>query len=261
MKCPYCGGNPVIYDTELHVYVCPHCGTVIDEHPIEYRLPKNETANVSRNDVRRVKPIYRMDDWQTRLVEEQCRLLGLSKYLCLQVKRRVASVVQGIVRWEGVRRLDSRRLKPVIVACIYAVLLEHGSAVYLKELSGRLGVESGKVYTALYRYKDIIGFKPVNKLTHYIPIVIKTLKEQLPEDLAEAVREEVVRLATTYPQTAENPLYHVAMLAVIAARRLGIKIEVKRFVASLGFTPTQIESIYTRTKELARRIELIEKAK
>jgi transcription initiation factor TFIIIB Brf1 subunit/transcription initiation factor TFIIB len=261
VECPYCGGNPVIFDPELQVYVCPHCGTVIDEHPVVYRLPKKETPNVSRDDVRRTKPIYRMDDWLVRLVEDQCQLLGLGRYLCLQVKRRVATVAQGIARKEILSRPDSRKFRYVSAACIYTILLEHGSAISLKELSKKLGLESGKVYTALYRYKDIIGFKPVNKLPHYIPVAIEALKEQLPEEQAERVRGEVERLATVYPQTPENPLYHVAMLAIIAARRLGFQIEVKRFVANLGFTPSQVESIYTRTKELARRIELFEEAK
>jgi transcription initiation factor TFIIIB Brf1 subunit/transcription initiation factor TFIIB len=261
MKCPYCGGNPVIFDPELQVYVCPHCGSVIEEHPVEYRLPKKETPNVSRDDVRRTRPLYKMDDWLVRLVEDQCRLLGLGKYLCLQVKKRMATVAQRIVRREGLTRPDSRKFRYVSAACIYTILLEHGSAVSLKELSRRLGLKSGKVYTALYRYKDIIGFKPVNKLPHYIPVVIEALKEQLPEEQAEQVREEVEKLATMYPQTPENPLYHVAMLAIIATRRLGFQIEVKRFVASLGFNPSQVESIYTRTKELARKIELFEEAK
>jgi len=35
MRCPFCGGNPVIYDAELLAHVCPHCGTVVSDRPID----------------------------------------------------------------------------------------------------------------------------------------------------------------------------------------------------------------------------------
>lgn len=34
VKCPYCDKNPVIYDWTLNIYVCSHCGSVIDDRPI-----------------------------------------------------------------------------------------------------------------------------------------------------------------------------------------------------------------------------------
>jgi transcription initiation factor TFIIIB Brf1 subunit/transcription initiation factor TFIIB len=41
VKCPHCGGNPVVYDPEFGEYVCTHCGTVVSDHPVvdddEYR--------------------------------------------------------------------------------------------------------------------------------------------------------------------------------------------------------------------------------
>jgi len=261
MKCPYCGGNPVIFDPELQVYVCPHCGSVIDEHPVEYRLPKKETPNVSRDDVRRTRPLYKMRDWLTRLVEDQCRILGLSKYLCLQVKRRVAAAVQEIVREEGVKRLDARKFKYVSAACIYTILLEHGSAVSLKKLSRQLGLEEGRVFAALYKYKDEVGFRHVDKTVRFIPTVVSALRKQLLEEDAEKVRAGLLRLVPGLPFPSRNPLYHVAVLAVAVARRLGLKVEVKRLGEDLGFTPKQINSMYTRTKELARKIELFEEAK
>jgi len=33
-KCPYCGKNPLIYDSEHGEIVCPHCGAVIDDRPL-----------------------------------------------------------------------------------------------------------------------------------------------------------------------------------------------------------------------------------
>jgi transcription initiation factor TFIIIB Brf1 subunit/transcription initiation factor TFIIB len=261
MKCPYCGGNPVIFDPELQIYVCPHCGAVIDEHPIEYRLPKKETVNVSRDDVRRTRPLYKMRDWLTRLVEDQCSILGLSKYLCLQVKRRVAAAVQEIVREEGVKRLDARKFKYVSAACIYAVLLEHGSAVPIKRLSRQLGLEEGRVFTALYKYKDEIGFRHVDKTVRLIPTVVSALRKQLSEEDVERVRSGLLRLAAELPFPTRNPLYHAAVLAVAVARRLGLKVEVKRLGEGLGFTPKQINSMYTRVKELDKRVMEFEEAK
>ncbi len=35
MRCPFCGGNPVIYDAELLAHVCPYCGTVVNDRPID----------------------------------------------------------------------------------------------------------------------------------------------------------------------------------------------------------------------------------
>jgi Transcription initiation factor TFIIIB, Brf1 subunit/Transcription initiation factor TFIIB len=35
LRCPYCSGNPVVYDAEFHEWVCPHCGTVLDERVYE----------------------------------------------------------------------------------------------------------------------------------------------------------------------------------------------------------------------------------
>ena len=260
MKCPYCGGNPVVLDPVLQAYVCSHCGAVVEEHPVEYRLPLKEKPNVSRDDVRRTRPLYRMGDWLVRLVEDQCQLLGLSKYLCLQVKKRVAATVQGIARKEGVKRVDARKFKYVSAACIYTVLLEHGSAVSLKKLARQLGLEAGKVFTALYKYKDEIGFRHVNKTARLIPAVVSALRNQLSEEEAEKVRGELLRLVAEMPYSTRNPLYYVAVLAVAVARRLGLKVEVERLGEDLGFTPGQINSMYTRAKELARRIEAFEEA-
>ena len=258
MKCPYCGGNPVVYDTELHAYVCPHCGAVVDERPVDYRPSFKEKPNLSRDDARRVKPLYKMRGWLTRLVEDQCRLLGLGKYLCLQAKARVAAAVQEIVREEGVKRLDARKFKHVSAACIYTVLLEHGSAVSLKKLSRQLGLGEGKVFTALYKYKEEIGFRHVDKTTRLIPAVVSALRRQLSEEDAEKVRGELLRLAPKVPYSPRNPLYYVAVLAVAIARRLGLKVKVERLGEDLGFTPSQINSMYTRVKELAKRIEVFE---
>jgi transcription initiation factor TFIIIB Brf1 subunit/transcription initiation factor TFIIB len=260
LKCPYCGGNPVVFDPELQAYVCSHCGAVIEEHPVEYRLPSREKPNVSRDDVRRTRPLYKMRDWLTRLVEDQCRQLGLSKYLCLQVKRRVATAVQEIVREEGVKRLDARKFKLVIAACIYTILLEHGSVVSLKKLSRQLGLEEGRVFTALYKYKDEIGFRHVDKTVRFIPTVVSALRKQLSEEDAERVRSELLRLASKLPHSPRNPLYHVAVLAVAVARRLGLKVEVERLGEDLGFTPSQINSMYTRVKELDKRVREFEEA-
>jgi transcription initiation factor TFIIIB Brf1 subunit/transcription initiation factor TFIIB len=48
VKCPHCGYNPVVYDTEFGEYVCTHCGTVLSDHPVidvdEYR-EKPESRN------------------------------------------------------------------------------------------------------------------------------------------------------------------------------------------------------------------------
>ena len=33
-KCPYCGKNPLIYDSEHCEIVCPYCGVVIDDRPL-----------------------------------------------------------------------------------------------------------------------------------------------------------------------------------------------------------------------------------
>lgn len=261
MKCPYCGGNPVIFDPELQAYVCSHCGAVIDEHPVEYRLPFKEKPNVSREDVGRTRPLYKMKDWLTRLVEDQCRLLGLSMYLCLQVKKRVAAAVQEIVRKEGVKRIDARKFKYVSAACIYVTLLEHGSTISLTKLARQLGLKGGKLFTALYKYRDEIGFRHMEKVTRYIPTVVSALHKQLSEEDVEKVRGELLRLAAELPYPPRNPLYYVAILAVAVARRLGLKVEVERLGEDLGFTPSQINSMYTRIKELARRIEEFEEAR
>ncbi len=56
MSCPYCNSNSVVFDEHFYVYVCIHCGTVLDEHPFhsseevlgEDSLPRYSGAYTSR---------------------------------------------------------------------------------------------------------------------------------------------------------------------------------------------------------------------
>ena len=261
MKCPYCGGNPVVYDTGLHAYVCSHCGAVIEEHPVEYKLGRGEHPNVSRDDVRRIKPLYKMGDGLVRVVEDQCSRLGLSKYLCLQAKKRFESAVANIVRKRHLQKVYPRRLEYVSLACIYATLIEHGSTISIRRLSRVLGLENGKLFTVLYRYRDEIGFKHVDKRMVFINRVMSALRNQLSDSEVDEVRREVVRMAVEVPYASTNPLFYATMLAIIASKRLGLRVEVKKLAEDLGFSRSQIKSIYTRIKVLEKRVEEVDKLK
>lgn len=55
-KCPYCGKNPLIYDSEHGEIVCPHCGVVIDDRPLVSTSSSRDDKDSGRKH-RRTRPV------------------------------------------------------------------------------------------------------------------------------------------------------------------------------------------------------------
>ena len=270
MKCPYCGGNPVIYDPELNALVCTHCGTVLEDRPIPYTTPlRGEDYYGSYIKSRRrmllvyrhLNTVYgsgrRLTLRISRVVKSQCSVFEVSTSICVEVKKRVLEAVERITREHDVRVVHSVMLQYVSAACMYTVLSEQGLPVRLSDLSGRLGLDVDRLFSFLVKYGSIVGYKYTNKTRAYAPRVAQALLKQLGVEDAGRVMERALELMDKYSYLSTDPLKSAIAFAVIAAREIGVEISVAALCRELGIGDNEMSSMYARIVRLAGRIRCL----
>lgn len=270
MKCPYCGGNPVIYDPELNAIVCTHCGAVLEDRPIPYTTPlRGEDYYGSYIKSRRhrllvyrhLNTVYgsgrRLTLRISRVVKSQCSVLGVSPGVCNTVRERVLGAVERITREHDVRVVHSELLQYVSAACMYAALSEQGLPVRLSDLSCRLSLNVDKLYSFLVRYGSVVGYKYTNKTRAYAPRVAQALSKQLGVGDAGRVMERALELMDKYSYLSTDPLKSAIAFTVLAAREIGVEISVAALCRELGIGDNEMSSMYARIGRIARRIKCL----
>ena len=267
MKCPYCGGNPVIYDTELNALVCTHCGTVLEDRPIPYTIPlRGEDYYGSYIKSRRHRMlVYRHLDTVygsgrrltlriSGVVKSQCRVLGVPPGVCNTVRERVLGAVERITREHDVRVVHSVMLQYVSAACMYTVLSEQGLPVRLSDLSSMLDLDVDRLYSFLAKYGSVVGYKYTNKTRAYAPRVAQALLKQVGVEDAGRVVERALELMDKYSYLSTDPLKSAIAFTVLAAREIGVEISVAALCRELGIGDNEMSSMYARIGRIAGRI-------
>jgi transcription initiation factor TFIIIB Brf1 subunit/transcription initiation factor TFIIB len=273
MRCPWCGANPVIYDAELNALVCTHCGAVIDDRPVPYTVPVVDEPfyGTVLKSARHGTLIYRHFDSvygpggslarrASGVVKSQCKALGVSGSICVEVKRRVLEAVERITKEQDVRLVRSKMLEYISAACMYAVLLERGYPVRLSDLSSRLGLEAGELYSFLVKYGSVVGYKYTNKVKAYAPRVAEALFKQLGGEDVARVMERAVELMDKYSYLSTDPLKSAIAFVALAARELGVEVSVATLCRELGLRDGEADSMYARIKRIAKRIRGLKNA-
>jgi transcription initiation factor TFIIIB Brf1 subunit/transcription initiation factor TFIIB len=277
LKCPSCGGNPVIYDSELSALVCPHCGTVLDEHPTPVNPARSLeehygsyiiTRRYINTALRHMKIVHdnvtRLTQFITTrtierivsLVEEYCSILDLDEALCESAKERVKSAVNLMVKAYGRQLIKLEKTgKRLAAACIYISMLEHDIPVSLKSMCHRLGLRPGDIYTLIYEFRDALGYKYTSRVKLFVNRAFTALLKQLDVESASKIRDLALKIINENPQVTGSPLLMSLATIVIASRKLRVKVNVKALCESLGLSEKQIGRIYVRAKRLEQLIK------
>ena len=277
MKCPNCGGNPVVFDSQLNIFVCTHCGLVLDEHPAlvnpansleehygSYIITRRyiDTAlrhmKIVHDNVTRLTPFIttRTIEKIVELVEEYCRILGLNEAVCETARERVRLAVKRMVEVYGRQLIKLKKTgKRLATACIYISMLEHDIPVSLKSMCHRLGLRPGDIYTLIYEFRDALGYKYASRVKQFMSRVYTALLKQLDVETATRVRDLALKIINENPHVSGNPLLVAVELTIVAARRLGVKVNVAALCSELCLSEKQMNHIYARAKKLEMLIK------
>jgi transcription initiation factor TFIIIB Brf1 subunit/transcription initiation factor TFIIB len=278
LKCPSCGGNPVVFDSQLNVFVCPHCGLVLDEHPTlinpissleEHYGSYIITRRYINTALRHMKIVYGKVEKLTpfittktiekiiSLVEEYCSILDLDEALCESAKERVKSAVNLMVKVYDRQLIKLEKTgKRLAAACIYISMLEHDIPVSLKTMCHRLGLRPGDIYTLIYEFRDALGYKYASRVKLFVNRVFTALLKQLDVETASKIRDLALKIIDENPQVTGSPLLVSLVATVIASRKLRVKVNVKALCESIGLSEKQIGRVYVRAKRLEQLIKV-----
>jgi transcription initiation factor TFIIIB Brf1 subunit/transcription initiation factor TFIIB len=271
LKCPYCGGNPVVYDPQFSEYICPHCGAVLEDHPIldVAEEPRSSdkykhigsyilNPNYKRLILRQIHTVYMAERRKIRLavnlLHDMCVALSVPESACLSAEWRLLSVIDRL-RDKLVSRPKVVRLLRVLAALsLYVSSRELGYAVALEDVARLLGVSAGKLYTLLWQYRDIVGYKYTDVTELYLPRVLRALSKQLTPEQLERVAKLTRELLEKYPILSGKPLHRTLAYAIVAARLSGVEVLVGELARELGVS----EGIYSKATRLQRVVKRLE---
>jgi transcription initiation factor TFIIIB Brf1 subunit/transcription initiation factor TFIIB len=276
LRCPYCGGNPVVYDPQFSEYVCPHCGAVLDDRPImdftdEYRVSDEQkhigTHVYSKKHFklvfRHMQVVYTKKHVLTRMALRElymiCDRLSVPRQLCSSAEARVVSAVERLLssgksihgKHHGKRDVAER----IALLSLYLTCREHNYALLLRDVEERLGIPANIVYSWLYEYRDILGYKYTDTRALYLVRVLKALSKQLTPDQTEKVAKLTRELLEKYPVATGRPVHTTLTYALVACRMLGVRVCVNSLASELGVS----DYVYSRARRLYSLIKRLEK--
>jgi len=276
VECPYCGGNPVIYDPQFGEYVCAHCGAVLDDRPIldvagEPRV-SDEYKHIGTHVYSRRHPIlvfrhmrvvYTKKYVLTRMALRElymiCGRLSVPRQLCSSAEARVVSAVERLLSsgksLHGKRHGKREVAERIALLSLYLTCREHNYALLLRDVEEKLGIPANTLYSWLYEYRDILGYKYTDTRTLYLVRVLKALSKQLTPDQIESVARLTRELLEKYPIATGRPVHRVLAYALVACRMLGVRVRVNSLTSELGVS----DYIYGRARRLYSIIKRLEK--
>jgi transcription initiation factor TFIIIB Brf1 subunit/transcription initiation factor TFIIB len=276
LRCPYCGGNPVVYDPQFSEYVCPHCGAVLDDRPI-LDVASEERVNDEHKHIgthvysrkhfklvfRHMQVVYTKKYVLARMALRElrkiCSRLGVPMQLCSSAEPRVVSAVERFFtsgkslqgKYHGKRDVAER----IALLSLYLTCREHNYALSMRDIHEKLGIPPNIVYSWLYEYRDILGYKYTDTRALYLVRVLKALSKQLTPDQTENVARLTRELLEKYPVATGRPVHTTLTYALVACRMLGVRVCVNSLASELGVS----DYVYSRARRLYSLIKRLEK--
>lgn len=272
VKCPFCGGNPVIYDSEFSEYVCPHCGAVLDDHPVvdftdeprasdEYKHIGSYILNLKfrKMALRNTNVVHTTEYRRTRLavsfLRDLCSVVGVPGTVCSSAEKKLVSIVDMLRDKLASRPKVLRLLRLLAALSLYVTARELGYAVALEDIAAAIGVSAGKLYTELWQYRGVVGYKYTDTAELYLVRVMKAMSRQLAPEQLEKVAKLTRELMEKYPVAAGKPVNRALAYALVACRMLGVRVCVNRLASELGVS----DYVYSRARRLYSLIKRLEK--
>jgi transcription initiation factor TFIIIB Brf1 subunit/transcription initiation factor TFIIB len=271
-KCPFCGGNPVIYDPQFSEYICSHCGAVLEDRPLVDNVSEPRVSdeykhigsfiinpNYRRLALKNINVVYatkqRIVRLAVSLLHDACGALGVPWSVCLSAEKRLLSAVDRL-RGELAGRPKATRLLRLLVALsLYVTARELGHAVSLGDVASAVGVSEGRLYTALWEHREVLGYRHVDSAELYLPRVMRALSKQLAPEQVEMVAKLTRELMEKYPVVAGKPVHRVLAYAIVACRLLKLDVSVMELCGELGVS----DHIYVKAARLYRVISGLER--
>jgi len=170
-RCPVCGSDSVIYDSEYSEIVCSRCGLVLDDKPVDNRLGNSitfyfgsaimnkktgfyrvhmETLYLS-NRIKQMNPHTQLR--YEKLLFKTCSGLLLSRDTCIEALK----VFRMLISESKYVFLHEKRARTFIALAIYSVAKSRGIPISISSVEEATGV-SGLI-SDIWEYVDVLGLK------------------------------------------------------------------------------------------------------
>jgi len=286
LRCPVCGNQNIVFDYSENAYVCPVCGTVLEERPIDYgieTLIKDEaTPRVSGSFTNRVHDrgiggteiagkivnhvkegrgwVARQKDVRVskgeRVVEKALKHLNDLVKL-IKPPTAVAETAGEILR-EAVagKNFKEKTLKRLAAASLYLSYKIHGYPRPFKQFASELGLEPQEVWNAIKMVSESV--KNLNKKLArnepqtIISYIVKS--SNLPPEV-EFVANKIVAEVTSTGLVSGKGLSSLAASAVyVAAILTGNRRTQLDIARTVGLTDVAIRNSYS---EIVRNLDIV----
>jgi hypothetical protein len=275
LKCPYCGGNPVVFDEQFQAWICSHCGSVLDDRPA-VAVPRDvEVAPRIGSYVRgytleqRVKALRYSDmvlestkprgvslrKWRelVNTVRRVCKSLGLPGAVCAESVDELRVIVGA---WGQLRRrLHATRDRDLVAIAVYIAASRRGIPVDLGRVAEEAGSESAR--SVLYELVGLLDYRPD----------LQTRLESAFSRVAEAAQRiaghpGLVRLARVAFDMLPSmkPMYRAIIAFRCAARALNVNLPLTTLCRELGVPKPKtfadmVRNVQKRWRKLVEKIE------
>ncbi|MEM1695523.1 MAG: transcription initiation factor IIB family protein [Desulfurococcaceae archaeon] len=277
MKCGYCGCGEILYDFTLHAYVCPTCGTVLEDRPIlmsaEKNLKENHVprysgsfthrvhdhgvggteiaGNITRHIVEGRTWVMRnidvkFDKQHRRLVKALRELNNLAKRLNAPsaVIETAGEILHKVMKDVNVKEQTLRR---VVAAALFTAYKKCGYPRPIKLFAREVGLEEGDLWDGLRKLseldKDTKTLVESNEPRFYVNYVTSSLK--LPPEIG-ALASEIVGNVREHPVVSgKSPASLAAAAVYLASILLNSRKTQMEVGSTVGQTDVAIRNAYS----------------
>jgi hypothetical protein len=275
-KCPYCGGNPVIWDEQFQAWICSHCGSVLDDRPavgaprdvevsprlgsyimstrLEYRFRALKYGDMV---LESTKPEgMSLKKWRrlVNLAKRACRDLGLPSAVCVESVSELEVIASAWARLKR-RSLYATRERDLVAVAIYLAVSRRGIPVDLARVAREVGSEGAR--SALYKLLEHLDYKPDPSAR----------LESAFTKVAEAAQRVagypgLVRLARVAFDMLPSmkPIYRAIIAFRCAAKVLGVRLPLTTLCRELGAAKPEsyadmVRNVQRRWRKVVEKVE------
>jgi hypothetical protein len=275
LRCPYCGGNPVVWDEQFQAWICSHCGTVLDDRPAVAASRDVEVAPRIGSYImgytleQRIKALKHSDivlestkpgcvstrRWRelVDMAKRVCRSLGLPGAVCVESVDELREIVGA---WGQLKkRLHARRERDLVAIAVYIAASRRGFPVDLGRVAEEVGSEGAM--STLCELVEHMDYR--RDLQARLELVFSRVAE-----VAQRIARHpgLVRLARVAFDRLPSmkPIYRAIIAFRCAARVLGVELPLETLCRELGTSNPKVyadmvRNVQRRWRKLVEKIE------
>jgi hypothetical protein len=276
-RCPYCGGNPVVWDEQFQAWICSHCASVLDDRPavavprdVEVAPRIGSYMSMGYTLEQRVKALRHSDmvlestkpgeistrKWRrlVNMARRVCRSLGLPGAVCVESVDELRVIVGA---WGKLRRrLHAMRDRDLVAIAVYVAASRRGFPVDLGKVAEEAGSESAR--SVLYELVGLLDYRPD------LQARLESAFSRVAEAAQKIARHPgLVKLAKVAFDRLPSmkPIYRAIIAFRCAARALGVNLPLTTLCRELGASNPKVYADMVRNvqKKWRRLVEKIER--